>query len=291
MTGPSLSPENRFDGADGTVAQLCMGPTMDIEIVRELFTHVHRGGAHRSAMRRRLPARRLPTAARRLPPLADRPARPACRSGPRTSTSPSPGHRHISHLFALHPGDQITPARHAGAGRRGARVARSAGWRTAAGTPAGAAPGSSTSGRACRTATRPSSNLQLLLGKVDAAQPVRHPPAVPDRRQLRRRPPASPRCCCRATRDHALLPALPKPGARVGSLACAPAAAFEVDIAWRGGKLASAEIRSLAAGECCVQLPQGAVGRAINAGVEVARPGQRLSFPTTAGAAYVIAVE
>ena len=33
-----------------------------------------------------------------------------------------------------------------------------------------------------------------------------------------------------------------------------------------GGKLASAEIRSLAGGECRVQLAQGAVGRAINAG-------------------------
>ena len=38
VTGPSISPENRYRLPDGSDHSLTMGPTMDIEIVRELFT-------------------------------------------------------------------------------------------------------------------------------------------------------------------------------------------------------------------------------------------------------------
>jgi alpha-L-fucosidase 2 len=34
ITGPSISPENRYQTPDGQVASLCMGPTMDLEITR-----------------------------------------------------------------------------------------------------------------------------------------------------------------------------------------------------------------------------------------------------------------
>ena len=37
VTGPSISPENRYKLSDGSVHSITMGPTMDIEIVRELF--------------------------------------------------------------------------------------------------------------------------------------------------------------------------------------------------------------------------------------------------------------
>jgi alpha-L-fucosidase 2 len=38
VTGPSLSPENHYRVPDGSGHSLTMGPTMDIEIVRELFS-------------------------------------------------------------------------------------------------------------------------------------------------------------------------------------------------------------------------------------------------------------
>ena len=40
ITGPSISPENRYRLPDGTTAKLCMGPTMDIQIVYALFSRV-----------------------------------------------------------------------------------------------------------------------------------------------------------------------------------------------------------------------------------------------------------
>jgi alpha-L-fucosidase 2 len=40
VTGPSISPENRYSLPDGTAGKLCMGPTMDIEITHALFSRV-----------------------------------------------------------------------------------------------------------------------------------------------------------------------------------------------------------------------------------------------------------
>ncbi len=39
VTGPSSSPENIYITAKNQYGCLCMGPTMDIEIVRELFSN------------------------------------------------------------------------------------------------------------------------------------------------------------------------------------------------------------------------------------------------------------
>ena len=81
------------------------------------------------------------------------------------------------------PGRQITPADDAGARRGGAR-SRSTPAATAA--PAGARPGRSTSGPGCSTATTRTRCCREQLTQQHAGQPVGHPPAVPDRRQLRR---------------------------------------------------------------------------------------------------------
>ena len=105
ITGPSISPENRYRTADGQIAKLCMGPTMDLEIVRALFTRVIAASQLLqldSEFRQQLIA-----AQDRLPPL---------RIGKHGQLQewledydePDPGHRHISHLFALHPSNEIT---------------------------------------------------------------------------------------------------------------------------------------------------------------------------------------
>ncbi|HYE75704.1 MAG TPA: glycoside hydrolase family 95 protein, partial [Blastocatellia bacterium] len=105
ITGPSLSPENRYKLPDGQVGKLCMGPTMDTSITYELFSRV----IETSELLGIDPEFRqqLITARGRLPQLQ------IGRHGQLMEwmedyEEPDPGHRHISHLFALHPGNQIT---------------------------------------------------------------------------------------------------------------------------------------------------------------------------------------
>lgn len=105
VTAPSNSPENAFRTADGQQASVCYGPSMDSQIIRELFTQCLEAS-------RRLGVdgdlrRRIADAIGRLPPFQ------IGRHGQLQEwledfDEPEPGHRHVSHLFALHPGSQIT---------------------------------------------------------------------------------------------------------------------------------------------------------------------------------------
>jgi len=105
ITGPSLSPENRYRLPDGTLAKLCMGPTMDLEITYALFSRVIEASQLLGVdadFRKRLEAARD-----RLPPLKVG-KHGQLQEWLEDYDEPDPGHRHISHLFALHPGNQIT---------------------------------------------------------------------------------------------------------------------------------------------------------------------------------------
>ncbi|MBV9928597.1 MAG: glycoside hydrolase family 95 protein [Acidobacteria bacterium] len=105
ITGPSISPENQYQLPDGTKGTLCMAPTMDTEITHALFTRVAEASrllgvdaefrAHVEATRSRLPPLKVGKHGQLQEWLED-------------YEEPDPGHRHISHLFALHPGNQIT---------------------------------------------------------------------------------------------------------------------------------------------------------------------------------------
>jgi alpha-L-fucosidase 2 len=105
VTGPSVSPENRYRLPSGDVGVLAMGPSMDTQIVRGLFTQAIRTS---EILGLDAPFRaRLASARSRLPPET------IGRHGQIQEWAidhdePEPGHRHVSQLFALHPGDQIT---------------------------------------------------------------------------------------------------------------------------------------------------------------------------------------
>ena len=105
VTGPSISPENSYRLADGSVHSLVMGPTMDIEILRELFTRTLDAGRILGEDDEFL--QQIEKARGKLPPFQ------IGRYGQlqewqQDYTENEPGHRHISHLWALFPGTQIS---------------------------------------------------------------------------------------------------------------------------------------------------------------------------------------
>ena len=105
VTGPSVSPENRYRLPNGKVGILCMGPSMDSQILHALFTRTI--AAAEMLGEDADFAERLRRARDRLPaPQIGRHGQ--IQEWAEDYDEPEPGHRHISQLFALHPGDQIT---------------------------------------------------------------------------------------------------------------------------------------------------------------------------------------
>ncbi len=107
VSGPVNSPENAFITPDGQRGSLCMGPAMDQEIIWDLFTNILESarvlgiedefvGRVRS-VRQRLLGPQIGSDGRLL-------------EWSQEFKEAEPGHRHTSHLFALHPGRQITVA-------------------------------------------------------------------------------------------------------------------------------------------------------------------------------------
>ncbi len=105
VSGPSTSPENSFKTAEGRSANLTMGCSMDQEIVWGLFTDCLQAADIlkidddfiqdvRSA-RSRLAVPKIDSNGRLM-------------EWPEELEAVNPGHRHMSHLYGLHPGQQFT---------------------------------------------------------------------------------------------------------------------------------------------------------------------------------------
>ena len=104
VTCPSNSPENRFITPDGHFA-ICAGPTMDNEIIRELFDTTIEA-AHLLGIDDAFAAKLSETKSRLAPISIGRHGQ--IMEWSEDFDESEPGHRHISHLFALHPAAQIT---------------------------------------------------------------------------------------------------------------------------------------------------------------------------------------
>jgi alpha-L-fucosidase 2 len=105
VTGPSISPENSYRLPDGSVHSLTMAPTMDIEILRELFTRTLDAGHILNEDRAFLT--QVENARSKLPPFQIGKLG-QLQEWQHDYDEPEPGHRHISHLWALFPGTQIS---------------------------------------------------------------------------------------------------------------------------------------------------------------------------------------
>ncbi|WMJ86583.1 glycoside hydrolase family 95 protein [Anaerocolumna sp. MB42-C2] len=105
VTGPSISPENTYLHQSGQEGQLCIGPSMDTEIIRDLFTACIKGAELTGCVD--VLTEKLKTLLLRLPELS------VGKYGQLMEWAEDyeemePGHRHISHLYALYPSEQIT---------------------------------------------------------------------------------------------------------------------------------------------------------------------------------------
>lgn len=111
VTNPSHSPENAFEKADGTQHQFTYGATMDLEICHELFTNCLQAIRDLSTPRKPIDSEfrdSLEYALKRLLPLQISPRSGALLEWIEDYKEPEIGHRHISHLYGLFPGNQIT---------------------------------------------------------------------------------------------------------------------------------------------------------------------------------------
>ncbi len=106
VVSPSLSPENVYRLPNGETGVLCKSAAMDDQIARELFLACLRAGELLGEEGKIL--ERIAAALERIRPVrAGSDGRIMEWSEEYEETEP--GHRHISHLFALHPGTQISP--------------------------------------------------------------------------------------------------------------------------------------------------------------------------------------
>ena len=111
VSGPTTSPENNFKAANGNMGSLSMGPAMDQQIIYELFTHTILASeilGKDEPFREKLTAARARLAA----PIEIGDDGRVLEWTTEGLEEAKAGHRHISHLYALHPSWQISPGTH-----------------------------------------------------------------------------------------------------------------------------------------------------------------------------------
>jgi alpha-L-fucosidase 2 len=285
VTGPSTSPENAYRLANGEQGGLCMGPTMDTQIVTDLFTHTiaaSRVVGDDDAFRTRLEAtlKRLP------PPSIGKHGQ--LQEWSEDYDEVEPGHRHMSHLFGLHPGTQISPTRTpelAKACRRvlerrlrfgGGHTGWSRAWiinffaRLADGEAA-------------------YEHLQMLVRRSTANNLYdMHPPFQIDGNFGGTAGIAEMLLQSHADEIH-LLPALPKAWATGRVRGLRARGGYEVDIAWHDGRFEEATIRPSFKGTCRVRIDGGATvesdGKPTAANVLESNV---FAFPVEAESSYIL---
>jgi alpha-L-fucosidase 2 len=104
VTCPSLSPENSHPGG----ASVCAGPTMDSQIIRDLFTNcIH--AAEILGVDANFRAKLAATRARLAPNQIGRAGQLQEWLDDWDMQAPEIHHRHVSHLYGLYPSGQISP--------------------------------------------------------------------------------------------------------------------------------------------------------------------------------------
>nr|WP_294942782.1 glycoside hydrolase family 95 protein [uncultured Mucilaginibacter sp.] len=106
VTAPSGSPENAFKDENGKVATIALGSTMDMSIIRDLFVHFITA-SEKLGLDKALRDTVIARQAKLLPFHVGKKGNLV--EWYKDWDETDPHHRHVSHLFGLYPGEQISP--------------------------------------------------------------------------------------------------------------------------------------------------------------------------------------
>ncbi|MFV0506693.1 MAG: glycosyl hydrolase family 95 catalytic domain-containing protein [Bacteroidales bacterium] len=104
VSGPAVSPENTFIAPDGSRSQISMGPTHDQQVIWQLFSDYIKASdilGTKSEFTEKVIEARAKLASSKIGTDG------RLMEWREEFAEVEPGHRHISHLFAMHPGSQI----------------------------------------------------------------------------------------------------------------------------------------------------------------------------------------